>query len=93
VHVLDHDVVGEPCRWDVILCGDVCYEGKMTRHILPWLRGMARCCAVCIADPGRAYLPAAGLTLMATYTVATSMELEDRTERETRVYRLHADPE
>ena len=29
------DVVGADCRWDLILCGDVCYEGPMTEHILP----------------------------------------------------------
>src|SRR5579872_981007 len=38
----DADVVGAPCRWDLILCGDVCYEAPMTAHILPWLRQMAR---------------------------------------------------
>ncbi|MFL5337624.1 MAG: class I SAM-dependent methyltransferase, partial [Geminicoccaceae bacterium] len=38
---LVEDVVGSPCRWDLILCGDVCYEAPMTRHILPWLRRMA----------------------------------------------------
>src|ERR1051326_2809148 len=31
------DVVGSACRWDVILCGDVCYEAPMTGHIMPWL--------------------------------------------------------
>ena len=36
------DVVGAACRWDVIMCGDVCYEAPMTAHILPWLRLMAR---------------------------------------------------
>ena len=36
------DVVGAACRWDLILCGDVCYEAPMTGHILPWLRRMAR---------------------------------------------------
>ena len=29
------DVVGEAGRWDLILCGDVCYEAPMTGHILP----------------------------------------------------------
>jgi predicted nicotinamide N-methyase len=82
------DVVGEMNRWDIILCGDVCYEAPMTGHILPWLRRMAREADVWIADPGRAYLPKSGLSPMGRYRVATSLELEDRTEREVVLYRL-----
>ena len=82
------DVVGQPCRWDLILCGDVCYEAPMTRHILPWLRRMAASCEVWIADPGRAYLPGSGLVSLGEYPVPTSLELEDRALRPTRLYRL-----
>ncbi len=82
------DVVGQPCRWDLILCGDVCYEAPMTRHILPWLRRMAQACEVWIADPGRAYLPGSGLAPLGEYPVPTSLELEDRALRPTRLYRL-----
>ncbi len=74
--------------WDIILCGDVCYEAPMTRHILPWLRAMAADRQVWVADPGRAYLPRAGMEAFATYTVPTSLELEDRTERIVRLYRM-----
>ena len=88
LHPLAEDVVGQPCRWDLILCGDVCYEAPMTRHILPWLRRMAAACEVWVADPGRAYLPADGLTPLGEYAVPTSLELEDRTLRPTRLYRL-----
>jgi len=84
------DVVGQPCRWDLILCGDVCYEAPMTAHILPWLRVMADACEVWVADPGRAYLPIDGLLPIATYDVPTSLELEDRTMRPTRLFRLTA---
>jgi predicted nicotinamide N-methyase len=41
-----------------------------------------------MADPGRAYLPASGLEEIARYDVPTSLELEDRTSRTTRVLRL-----
>ena len=88
ITVIDSDVVGAPCRWDVILAGDVCYEAPMTAHILPWLRGMAGQCEVWVADPGRAYLPGQGLEPVATHTVPTSLELEDRTLREVTIYRL-----
>ena len=82
------DVVGRTCAWDLILCGDVCYEATMTAHILPWLRTMARTSEVWIADPGRAYLPKAGMVGFAHYVVPTSTELEDRTTREVGLYRL-----
>jgi len=88
VDVLAADVVGAACRWDVILCGDVCYEAPMTRHILPWLRRMAGEAEVWLADPGRAYLPREGLDPFATYAVPTTTELEDRTERVVTIARL-----
>ena len=64
----------------------------MTAHILPWLRRMAGHADVWIADPGRAYLPRDGLTAFASYCVPTSLELEDRTEREVTLYRLGFGP-
>ncbi len=82
------DVVGQPGRWDLILCGDVCYEKPMTQHIMPWLRTLARTAEVWIADPGRAYMPTDGMTRLATYDVPTTLELEDRTTRTTTIYRL-----
>jgi predicted nicotinamide N-methyase len=85
------DVVGAPCRWDVIFAGDVCYEAPMTAHILPWLRGLVAAGAeVLIADPGRAYLPKAGLAPIARYSVPTTRELEDRESREVTIHRLAA---
>jgi predicted nicotinamide N-methyase len=82
------DVVGAECRWDMILCGDVCYEAPMTGHILPWLRALAGRAEIWLADPGRAYLPQAGLDPFAHYRVPTTLELEDRTEREVRLFRM-----
>jgi predicted nicotinamide N-methyase len=84
----DNDIVGVDCRWDMILCGDVCYEAPMTRRILPWLRRMARQAEVWVADPGRAYLPRDGLSAFANFVVPTTLELEDRTERLVTLYRL-----
>ncbi len=88
IAALAEDLVGVPCRWDLILCGDVCYEAPMTGHILPWLRQMAAVAEVWVADPGRAYLPTDGLTQIAAYDVPTSLELEDRTLRQTRLFRM-----
>ncbi|TPG60407.1 methyltransferase [Roseomonas nepalensis] len=83
------DVVGGPGRWDLILAGDVCYEAPMTRHILPWLRGLAAAgAAVVVADPGRAYAPRDGLETIARYRVPVTRELEDRDEQEVLLQRL-----
>ncbi|WP_338661364.1 50S ribosomal protein L11 methyltransferase [Pararoseomonas sp. SCSIO 73927] len=83
------DVVGSPGRWDTILAGDVCYEAPMTNHILPWLRRLAADGAtVILADPGRAYLPGAGLLPVARYTVPVTRELEDREERGVTLFRI-----
>jgi predicted nicotinamide N-methyase len=87
---LSGDVVGSAGRWDIILCGDVCYEAPMTRRILPWLRRLAGSAEVWIADPGRAYLPREGLSAFAEYRVPTTRELEDRLERVVTLFRLDA---
>ena len=85
------DVVGAACRWDTVLAGDVCYEAPMTRHILPWLRGLAAAGAeVILADPGRAYVPSEGLSPVARYRVPVTRELEDRDEREVTLSRMLA---
>ena len=90
VATLAGDVVGQPCRWDLLVCGDVCYEAPMTGHILPWLRGMARVADVWVADPGRAYVPRERIESLARYRVPTTLELEDRTERIVELFRLLA---
>lgn len=89
IDITAEDVVGRDCAWDVVVAGDVCYELPMTNHIFPWLRQVAAAGAtVLMADPGRAYLPKTGLLEVARTTVATSLELEDRTQREVVVYRI-----
>jgi predicted nicotinamide N-methyase len=76
-------------RWDVILAGDVFYDRAMAARIAPWLSARAReGAAVLIGDPSRAYLPERGLACVATYDVPTSLELEDREVRVTRVWAL-----
>ena len=63
----------------------------MLAQILPWLRGLVAAGAeVLIADPGRAYLPKAGLDPIARYSVPTTRELEDRDSREVTIHRLAA---
>ena len=75
--------------FDVILAGDVCYERAMAERVWPWLKAAAqRGVDVWLADPGRAYLPQEALREVARYAVPTTLELEDRIERQTAVYRV-----
>jgi predicted nicotinamide N-methyase len=89
IHVLAGDVVGEDCRWDVILCGDVCYEAPMSAHILPWLRACAQSAVVIIAEPGRSYAPRGGFSEIARVTVPTSLDLEDSEARDVALLVMH----
>lgn len=86
------DVIGTECRWDLILCGDICYDSGMTGHIMPWLTAMAARAEVWIADPGRRYVPRHGLTPFGQYRIDTSLELEDRPHRDVTLYRLGCFP-
>lgn len=73
----------------VILAGDICYERAMAREAEDWLRARAREGAlVLLGDPGRTYLPSAGLEFRAEYDVITSLELEDREMRQVTVWRV-----
>ncbi|MDX5930793.1 class I SAM-dependent methyltransferase [Acidiphilium acidophilum] len=87
------DVTRTQLDADLILCGDICYEAPMTRHIWPWLRDCARDADVWVADPGRAYVPTADLTEFARYIIPTTAELESRTSRETILYRVAPSPQ
>ncbi|WP_437593945.1 class I SAM-dependent methyltransferase [Sorangium sp. So ce1000] len=79
--------------WDVVVAGDVCYERAMVDRVLPWLRRQAaRAAAVLVGDPGRAYRPSEAVEELARYLVPTSLDLEGREHRETRVLRLLPHP-
>lgn len=90
IGVLERDVLSAPAEgWDLILAGDVFYEKPMADLVWPWLQGAAsRGIAVLVADPGRAYLPDTGLVEIARYAIPTTLDLEDRVERVTRVLRV-----
>lgn len=86
----EDDLLGGPVpEIDVILAGDVCYEQPMAGRVLTWLRGLAAAgVEVVMGDPGRNFAPRDGVTLLARYAVPTSLELEDKTCKDTAVWRL-----
>jgi predicted nicotinamide N-methyase len=91
VEILEDDLIGRDLGADLILVGDMCYERPLAERLVAWLRGLAgRGVTVLLGDPGRTYRPTQGLVEIARYLVPTSLELEDRTEREGVVWRLLA---
>ena len=90
VDITTADVVGTADRhWEVVTAGDVCYEQPMAGRVTTWLRSLARGGrVVMLGDPGRAYLPADGLSERSRYIVPTNRDLEDRDSREGVVWRV-----
>jgi predicted nicotinamide N-methyase len=90
VRIETADVIGcTDIAWQVVLVGDMCYERPLAERLTAWLRRLAADgTLVLLGDPGRNYLPKEGLTALARYTVATPLDLEDRTTREGVVWRL-----
>jgi predicted nicotinamide N-methyase len=94
VEIVTADIVGRNPGVGLVAAGDVCYERPMAGRIVPWLRGLAAAGAlVLLGDPGRAYLPQAGLVARARYAVATSREIEDSEVKETTVWQLLPGPD
>ena len=87
VAVTSDDVIGSDVPYDVILVGDMCYERPLAERLMAWL-AQSRA-IVLLGDPGRSYFPKAGLSKLATYSVQTTRELEDREIRETGVWKLN----
>jgi predicted nicotinamide N-methyase len=89
VATIEDDVIGRPSAWDAVLLGDMCYERPLAERLLEWLEVLARQgTEVLLGDPGRSYFPPSGMARLATYSVPTTRDLEDREVRATSVYRL-----
>ena len=89
VETVTDDMIGSTKRFDLILVGDMCYERPLAERLMAWLKSSPA--QILLGDPGRSYFPKAGLTQLATYSVPTTRELEDREIRETGVWRLNRD--
>jgi predicted nicotinamide N-methyase len=86
IDVTQDDVIGTAGDWEVILVGDLFYERPLAERLMAWLRKQQA--SALLGDPGRSYFPKTGVEKLATYSVATTRDLEDRENRETGVYRL-----
>ena len=89
IEIATNDVLSRPPAVELLLLGDMCYERPLAERATAWARAAVRAgVTVLLADPGRAYRPTEGLRELARYVVPTSLDLEDRTERETVVWQL-----
>lgn len=89
IELVTADIVGTEPACDVVLTGDICYDRSSAERIAAWLYALAAAReAVLLGDGGRAFLPRAGLTLLARYRVATTREIESSDEREGCVWRV-----
>jgi predicted nicotinamide N-methyase len=85
------DLLGRDDGWDTVLAGDICYERDLAGQVIAWLERLAaRGATVLIGDPGRSYLPRERLTVLATYEVPVTRELEDNEIKRTCVWGLRA---
>ena len=79
----------DTCGTEVVLAADVFYQRELAGLALRFLRDAARSGAdVLVADPGRAFLPAASLTPLTSYEVPVLGMLEDVPVKNVTVYRL-----
>jgi len=86
IAVTQDDLIGAPLAWDLILVGDLFYERPLAERLLAWLVPLD--VPALLGDPGRNYFPKTQVEKLASYSVQTTRDLEDRDIRETGVYRL-----
>jgi predicted nicotinamide N-methyase len=87
VETIAENIIGTDDLFDLILVGDMCYERPLAERLMAWLQTSQA--DVLLGDPGRSYFPKTGLTQLATYSVPTTRELEDREIRQTGVWQLN----
>jgi predicted nicotinamide N-methyase len=89
LRLVEGDLLQTDDRYGVVLAGDVCYSRDMSAQVLAFLhRAAIRGSVVLIGDPGRAYLPTAGLTAATSYEVPVAESLESVPVRHTTVWRV-----
>ncbi|MER8551471.1 methyltransferase [Mesorhizobium sp. M0976] len=89
IEFLAGDCIGTDAGWDLVLAGDVFYDKAFADRLMPWFAALkARGADILVGDPGRSYLPNAGLEPLAVYEVAVTRALEDAEVKRTTVWCL-----
>jgi predicted nicotinamide N-methyase len=74
---------------DLVVVGDACYERRLAHRMLAFLRrAQSSGASALLGDPGRTYLPATGLTPLASYVVPAWPGLEDTEVKQSTVWQL-----
>ena len=82
-------LISGPPEADLLIAADIFYTREIAEQLEPLLRDKAAAgVEVWIADGGRPYMPARGLTLLARHIVPTPQELEDAAFREAKLWRI-----
>jgi len=93
VEITTRDLIDAEPAWDVILAGDICYEGPAAARMEAWFRRLASAgVRVYIGDPGRTYLPKKGLEKITAYAVRTTRDIEDTDLRNACVWQVLPPP-
>jgi predicted nicotinamide N-methyase len=92
IEVVTGDWIGrELPAIDVVLGGDILYEGPMAARLTPWLRALAgQGIQVLIADPGRNYRPETGCSRLEVIAVPCEPAIESADVGETQILQLHS---
>ena len=89
IEITTRDLIDAEPAWDVILAGDICYEGPVAARMEAWFRRLAGSgVRVYIGDPGRTYLPKEGLEKITAYAVRTTRDIEDTDLRNACVWQV-----
>jgi predicted nicotinamide N-methyase len=82
-------LAAEPCRFDLILVGDLFYERALAERVLAFLEAALRLgAAVLVGDPRRSYFPRERFEQVVEYSVPVTRDLEDMEIKRTAVWRL-----
>lgn len=91
LETITRDLVGELVDVDLVLAGDMTYDAQLTRRVVAWFEALAAAgVTVLVGDPGRGFLPRAGLVELGCYDAPADNDPDGRWPRETRVYRVLA---
>ncbi len=83
------DLIGMSVDADVVLAGDVFYDGDFAAALKAWFGRLAASgTMVLVGDPGRSYRPTEHLEELATYQVPVTRVLEDSEVKKTTVWRF-----
>ncbi|MFC0531001.1 class I SAM-dependent methyltransferase [Phytohabitans kaempferiae] len=86
---LERDILDTAPDAGVVLAGDVFYSREMAERMMAYLQRAAATGATVLAgDPGRAYLPRAGLRELAAYDVPVVATLEDTEIKHTTIWQV-----